>query len=145
MTEEDRRRILDEEHLRLLSLFYYISAGITALFSCIPVLYLPMGFMFIFGGEGLNSSSGEPPPAFVGWFLIAFIGIFMLFGWGIAILKFLVGKYISERRHPVLCLVVAGFYCLSMPYGTILGIMTFLVLLRKSVKPLFWPNQALIS
>lgn len=28
-----RQQILDEEHLRLLSIFYYVSAGTTAFFS----------------------------------------------------------------------------------------------------------------
>ena len=45
-------------------------------------------------------------------------------------------------QHPgwlliIVGLVVAGIGCLSIPYGAILGVMTFIVLLRKSVKAMF--------
>jgi hypothetical protein len=37
----------------------------------------------------------------------------------------------------VFCLVVAGVSCLFMPFGTILGVLSLIVLNRPSVKLLF--------
>jgi hypothetical protein len=33
--------------------------------------------------------------------------------------------------------VVAGISCISIPYGTVLGILTFLVLARPSIRAVF--------
>lgn len=46
MPEEiDRQSIIDEEHLKLLSLGYMISAGVAAFFSCFGLLYLIIGIV----------------------------------------------------------------------------------------------------
>ena len=45
------QKIMDEEHLRLLSLFYYISAGVAAFFAFFPAIYIVMGLVFIFIGH----------------------------------------------------------------------------------------------
>ena len=37
----------DQEHLRLLSIFYYVCAGLTALFACIPIIHLVLGLMMV--------------------------------------------------------------------------------------------------
>jgi hypothetical protein len=38
----------DQEQLRLLSLFHYITAGITAVFGSIPLIHVAMGVVFLF-------------------------------------------------------------------------------------------------
>jgi hypothetical protein len=35
------------------------------------------------------------------------------------------------------CLVMASITCMFMPFGTVLGVFTLIVLMRPSVKPLF--------
>ncbi len=40
------------------------------------------------------------------------------------------------------CLIVAGIECLLMPYGTVLGVFTIMVLMRESVKERFGANPA---
>jgi hypothetical protein len=40
-----RQAIIDEEHLKLLSIGYMVSAGIAALFSLFGLLYVLMGVM----------------------------------------------------------------------------------------------------
>jgi hypothetical protein len=37
-------------------------------------------------------------------------------------------------------MVIAGIGCLEIPYGTVLGVFSFLVLGRDSVVPLFSPR-----
>lgn len=143
MEQDIRQAILDEEHLRLLSFFYYVSAGVTALFACIPIMHMLMGIMIIVVGESFGSDNGEVPTDFFGWFMVAIGGILVFGGWLIAFLKFLVARNINRRQHHVFCLIIAGISCMFIPYGTILGVMTLTVLLRKSVKPMFSPNQTL--
>jgi hypothetical protein len=138
MNPDEKQATLDEEHLRLLSLFYYISAGITAAFACFPIIHLIMGIFFVVMGDNGSSFSGsDGPPAFIGWFFIAFASIFILFGWLFAVLDFLVAKNIKLRQRRSFCMIVAGLFCIFIPYGTILGIATFSVLGRESVRVLF--------
>lgn len=47
------------------------------------------------------------------------------------------GWLIRERRGRVFSLIVAGLDCMCLPFGAILGVFTFMVLLRASVAELY--------
>ena len=127
---------IDTEHLKLLSIFHYISAGLSALFACIPFLHLAMGIGLIIFGDKMGKGA-DAPPAFLGW-LFVFLALFLiLIGWTHAVLVFLAGKFIAARKHHTYCFVMACVQCMFLPFGTILGIFTILVLNRPSVKALF--------
>lgn len=136
MLELDRQAIVDEEHLKLLSLGYMISAGVSAFFSLFALMYAGMGLfigtaMTTFPNSG--SPTDQPPPAFVGWLLggVGFALFVVIAGFGA--LKLLIAFRIRQRRSRTLCLVIAGMSCLGVPYGTVLGVLTFIVLGRTSV------------
>jgi hypothetical protein len=135
-----RQSIVDEEHLKLLSIGYMISAGFSAFFGLFGFFYvfmgLMMGEMFRHAPE-FNAKPDQAPPAFIGW-LFAGIGIvFIVFSFTLAILKFLVASSLKHRRSRIFCMVIAGITCLGFPYGTALGVMTFIALGRESVVRLF--------
>jgi hypothetical protein len=139
---EIRQEILDEEHLRLLSLFYYVRAGTTAFFACIPILHVIAGIAIIILSRHTALKPNEPSPAFIGW---TFLGIgltIIVFGWAFAVLEYLVGRFIRQRRHRAFCLIMAGLNCLAIPYGTFVGAMTFIVLGRDSVRARFAASDA---
>ena len=50
----------DLEHLRLLSLFHYMCAGLAALFACIPIIHLIMGLMM--SVKALFEAGPKTPP-----------------------------------------------------------------------------------
>ena len=54
-----------------------------------------------------------------------------------AVLVLIAGRFLGRRTHHLYCLVMAGIECCFMPFGTILGVFTIVVLLRPSVKTLF--------
>ena len=54
-----------------------------------------------------------------------------------ATLKLLTAIRLKERRSRVMCLIAAGLSCIEMPYSTVLGIWTFMVLGRASVRRQF--------
>ncbi len=125
----------DTEHLRLLRIFWYIWAGITGFFSCIFIVHIVMGIVFVVSPP--TSSTGGPVPPFLGWMFIAMGSCFMLFGWTIAVLSIFVANSLGRRRRHMFCLIVSGIACLNVPLGTILGVFTMIVLLRPTVKTLF--------
>jgi hypothetical protein len=142
--ENDRQAILDEEHLKLLSWGYMISGGFTALFSLFGLFYVFMGAVMglAFATAGTSSAKGdELPPALFG-LIFGGIGlaIFMLLV-TVAILKFVTARNIRRRQSKIFCLVIAGLSCLEFPYGTFLGVCTFIVFGRESVKRLFEAAQ----
>ena len=68
--------------------------------------------------------------------------VFFLTGWTLAVAMAIAGRKLAVRRSYTYCLVVAGIECLFMPFGTVLGVFTIIVLIRPSVKALFEPPGA---
>ncbi|HEY8563496.1 MAG TPA: hypothetical protein VIL74_24165 [Pyrinomonadaceae bacterium] len=129
----------DAEHLKILSICFYVLSGLTLFPVLFGLIYIVFGIFF---GVALSSVEttrpGEaPPPAFLGGFFIVFGLIFAgIFGTlGVLILK--AGRNLSKRQGYTFCFVVACLVCLWMPLGTVLGIFTIIVLTRDSVKALF--------
>lgn len=125
----------DEEHLRLLSMFHYIVAAITGLFSLFPVIHLVMGLAIILGK--FPQSQGEPAPMFVGWLFLVLGAAFVTAGLSLAVCLAFAGKYLKLRQRHTFCTIVAAVSCAVMPFGTILGVLTLIVLQRPSVKQMF--------
>jgi hypothetical protein len=127
----------DEEHLRLLSIFHYVLSGLTALMACFPIIHLTFGLALVLAPKFFTDDKGGAPPAFLGWFLVIFAATFILLGWTLALMIFLNGRFLARRRHHTFCLVMAGVECIFIPFGTVLGVFTILVLERISVRQLF--------
>ena len=127
------QRKTDAEHLKLLAIFHYVLAGLTVL----GLGFLIMHWFFmssIFDNPAMwQNTKGPPPPkeffAIFKWFYL-FMGT-MAVGMGVA--NLISGWCIQQRRAKVFSLVVAGINCLGFPFGTTLGVFTFVVLLRETV------------
>jgi hypothetical protein len=132
----------DEEHIRLLSIFHYVVAGLAGLFALFPILHLILGLMFILAPNKF-AGKGEPPPPFIGWFFVIFAAVFIILGWVFAGFVFTAGRFLAKRKRYLFCLVMAGVECLFMPFGTVLGVFTIIVLMRESVKQVFAANKSL--
>lgn len=133
---------LDADHLKLLEIGFYISGVVTALrfvwFIFIAVFFLIAGFGASFAAHHVNNgTSGNPPPAFIFFIFASIFGVVILLTLVFAGLEIYAGRCLKKRQHPILIQVIAAFYCISIPWGTALGVFTFMVLNRPSVKPLF--------
>ncbi|KAF0179068.1 MAG: hypothetical protein FD161_1561 [Limisphaerales bacterium] len=124
----------DAEHLRLLTVFHYVVGGLTALFACFPFIHLGIGVFMLLKPEAFKP---RPPPEFLAWIFVVFAAGMILAGWTLALLFVLAGRNLSRRRRYLFCQVVAGVGCIFMPFGTVLGVFTLLVLARPSVRELF--------
>jgi hypothetical protein len=136
--DEARQAIVDHEHLRLLSIAYLVSAGLNALYALLGILYACMGvFMRALMARAPVKPEQGPPPEFMVWFFVFFgFAIFSIMV-GVGALKFITYRRLKQRRSRVFCMVVAGLSCVGVPYGTLLGVFTFIVLGRPSVAKLF--------
>ncbi|HEX8244182.1 MAG TPA: hypothetical protein VF541_11815 [Longimicrobium sp.] len=142
MTYPEQQASQDAEHLRLLAIFHTIAAVLTALFASIFIAHVVFGIAALRDPASFGGTDGPPDAAF-GWIFVAMGSLAVLAGWALAVLIFLAGRYLRQRRHYTFCLVVAGLSCMIMPFGTALGIFSLIVLLRPTVKPLFAQPEAI--
>ncbi|SFN55567.1 hypothetical protein [Dokdonella immobilis] len=142
---DSRQAIVDDEHLKLLALGYLFSGVMTALFSLLGLVYAVMGLLMstlLAAAARSGSHAGSLPPQSLGAVFGIFGLVFFVIGASLAIAKFMAAARIRRRRARTFCLVVAGVSCLGIPYGTVLGVCTFMVLGRDSVVRLFAAPEA---
>lgn len=129
----------DQEHLKLLSIFHYVVGGLAGVFAMVPIFHLLLGLVFILAPSEFQSE-GDCAPAFIGWFFVVFAGAFIAMGLAFAASVIIAGRFLAQRCHYLYCLVMAGIECIFLPFGTVLGVFTIVVLMRESVKALFGCN-----
>ena len=143
--------VADQSHLRVLSIMYYVWGPVTILFSSIFIIHIVMGYVLVTNPNAFNvtppaapgtaapAPGPMPPPGFqgMGWMFMIMGSAIVLLGWTTGVLTILAGRAIAKRRWRVFTMVMAGVNCLSVPFGTALGVFTFVVLLRDSVRALY--------
>lgn len=128
----------DKEHLQLLAIFHYVVAGLAALFSFFPLLYTTVGAIFIFAARHGTAKPGEElPPEFLGWIFAVIGAVLFLIGIAMAICILIAGRSLARCKRYSFALVMACIECLFIPFGTVLGVFTIVVLSRESVRGLF--------
>ncbi|MCK5785608.1 MAG: hypothetical protein KAH54_03510 [Candidatus Sabulitectum sp.] len=118
----------DSDLLSIVSIFHYVLGGFQMLFSLIGLVYVAMGILMASGA--MESSSGNPPPAEMGWVFGAVGVVFVLVFITMGILTIRTGINISKRRRRTFCIVIDSILCMIVPFGTIVGVFG-LVLLTK--------------
>ena len=106
--------------------------------ACFPIFHLAIGILLLTAPNGFNVQQHDQAAAtVVGVIFTAVAATIILLGWAVAICVLLAGRFLARRVHYTYCLVVAGIACMFMPLGTVLGVLTIIVLMRPSVKSLF--------
>jgi hypothetical protein len=157
------RQVIALDRLRLLSLGYYISGAIGAAFVSFLLIhfFLFLGFSFVPPSQwdAPRQSSGvvqgasptpvpsyspapttaQAPPAILFRIFAGVIGVIIICGWTLGALTAYAGHCIKKRKHKVFIYVIAGINCIWIPYGTLLGIATFLLFQWQEVQAEFKP------
>jgi len=139
---QDAKR--DAEHIKLLSIFHYVFAGLSVVGGLFFALYIVFAVFMMRSFAGAAAAGGPPgsaPPQAMmemmgmAYAVMGVVGGLVSLGMGVG--SFLAAKGLAERRRRTLIYVVSAFQCLCMPLGTALGIFTIIVLERASVRLLF--------
>jgi hypothetical protein len=140
--ETNPQRIIDDEHLRLLAIGHGIAAAFNVVFA-----------LFIFGYATFFSmilrsfpSSGGVDSFPDGFEPLALIGVLSTFG-GLAFIvggigESMTARYLTQRTNHTFCVIVSALDCLSVPFGTLLGIATLITLERPGVRAQFQSRQS---
>ena len=133
----DQRKI-DADHLNLLAVFHFLAAGL-ALLGSLALLAQQSMMRAFFDDPRIwqNQPQGaRPPEQFFEIFRWMFLIMFAVF-FTAAVLNVLSGFFIRARKFRTFSFIVAALNCLNIPLGTILGVFTFIVLMRDSVRELY--------
>jgi len=143
--EKFRTEIIDNEHLKLLSLFHYIFGGIILAYAFFIILQFIFLFYFLetfLRNSSFNTftSNNDFDPLIFKFILYIGITFFIIMLIG-GILEILSGKFIKARKNRTFSYIIAILNLLSIPYGSILGIMTLTVLGRNTIKEMYNKNN----
>jgi hypothetical protein len=144
LTPEERQAVLDDEHLRLLALFHYISGGVTVVFSLLFALWTVFASTMVASfpprsqGDAVNQ-----PLQFMPQMMFVVFGVFCAIGVIYGIAEIVSGRLISQRRGRIFTLIASLPRLLFMSYGVILTIFTLMVLDRPSVQQLYRQRDGL--
>lgn len=139
VSQGERQAIIDDSHLQILSVTYWISAGFVSAYALFMAAYfIFIGVMFL----AIPFEEAGAPPAAFAWTWIGFGIVGILVMAAVVTLKALAGFWIRNRTHRIATMVVAALSCLEFPYGTAIGVFTFVVLARPSVAALYESQQS---
>ncbi|MCC7248357.1 MAG: hypothetical protein IT473_07020 [Lysobacter sp.] len=125
----------DRDHLRLLTIFHYVFAGLGICgLSFVALHYTFLNTMMAM--EHAKGGHNPPPEAFMDIFIWIYVVMAAVCLIGM-ILNVMSARFLKARRHRTFCMVVAGLNVLQVPFGTLLGVFTLLVLARDSVRQTF--------
>ena len=128
-----------EHDLKLLSIGYYVQGGVVTFYSFLGLCYV--GFMGAIVFKAIHDSAqngvADQVPSWVLPVIGAVVATFILVILVSGLLLLYAGLTLRRRRHRTFLLVMAALNCMAVPYGTLLGIFTFIVLNRPSAKALF--------
>jgi hypothetical protein len=126
----------DLEHLNLLAIFHYVVGAIGLVFACFPMIHLAIGIAMIVGA-GTGMRNGDMAPAFIGYLFVGIATFLIVLGWTMAICTIISGRFIAARKNRTFSFVLAAILCFFMPFGTVLGVFTIVLLNKDSVKALY--------
>lgn len=159
---ESKELIQTNERLRLLAWGFYIRGGMGLFFSMLFLLYALIFGAFSFMPESAfdspqttHSQNGtttlQPPPDASGktpnksdapplivFRIIAGVMLFVtMIAWTLCGLTAYAGRCIQKRKYRIFINVMAAFNTILIPYGTLLGVATFLVINTEESKAQF--------
>ncbi len=128
----------------MLAIFHFVVAGLSILsLGFIAIHYMFMRTIFenpsMFKGPHGELNQG-PPPQFFAMFIWVYV-FFSVCAVLAAVGNLLSGLYIRARKNRLFSLVIAGLDCLQVPFGTVLGVFTIVVLVRDSVRELYEASE----
>ncbi len=115
MRTQEQQRAVDEEHIRLLGIFFYVSGGLSALFGLFPLIYVAMGAMIMAVPDLETPLEGEFAMRSMGAMFAGMGLLFFIVAQGFAAIKILAGYWLMRKRNRIPCLVIAGVICIGIP------------------------------
>jgi magnesium-transporting ATPase (P-type) len=149
LSGDAKATVIARERLRILAIGFYVRGGMMVALGCFFLIYVAffLGFSFMPESAWTQHSRPAAPPSAFAWpaatphapnegappviifrIMACMFGAMTFLVWILGCLTAYAGRCIQTRKHKALIYVMAGFNCLFLPYGTLLGVFTFIVL-----------------
>jgi hypothetical protein len=146
---EAEEQLIVRDRLRWLAIGFYVKGAVAAVFVSFFLIHLVMMLAFSFMPESAwnqppksattaestsvtPSSAPRPvnqgPPVVMFRIFAGVLGVIILLGWTLGGLTIYAGRCLHKRTHRTFILVMAAVNCPFIPWGTLLGIATFMLL-----------------
>jgi len=137
----------DAEHLNLLSIFHYIMGALTLL--CAVYILIKTSFCYLLGSAmGPEPQFGQiqtdDPFSGISSVMFSYFKVYLaltIITFVLGICEIVAGRKIKCCKSRTFCRVIAGINCIILPIGTVLGVFTYVVLNRPSIRALFIPKE----
>jgi hypothetical protein len=142
LNQTSREEHTNNEHLNLLSIFYFVFGGLSLMLAFVMLIYTVV-FGAIFSNPSIRQEmdATEPVVGYVfGIVSIIFLVIFVLV-LSVGILQIVAGFKIRQKKNRIFNIVIGSLALPSFPLGTALGVFTIIVLSKPSVIAMFQREQ----
>lgn len=138
-------------HLKILSVFHFILAGLFVIYLILPIVYFAFGCMLLsdgftsdlLGTYGYSNYAPDLDQFMMAYFramsvfFIVFSALWFCFSAGFIVCMILAGVNLLKKRHYYYCMVMAAIATLIPIFGTLLGVFTIIELCKPEVKDAF--------
>jgi len=149
LSDDAEASVIARERLRILAIGFYVRGGMMVAFGCFFLVYVAffLGFSFMPESAWTQPRATSPSPTAIAWptpsphppnqgpppviifrVMAGLFSVVTLLVWIMGCLTAYAGRCIQKRRRKLLIYVMAGLNCMFIPYGTLLGVFTFIVL-----------------
>lgn len=134
------------EYLRLLAIAHYVLAGLTAAMGAFFVPLAAFGWRRLQAAKQALPADAAPgldpgEQAFWGALLfstgVSIAALCIVHGGVLAY----IGRCLARRRRRLLCLIFSAVHVINVPLGTVLSVLTLLVITRPSVREEFLASR----
>jgi len=134
----------EANYLKILAIFHFVVAGIAGLFACFPIFHLIIGLSMLTGQFFPSETGAEFPFPFTlfGLMFTLIPAAIIFLGWAFAIALAISGYFLLRKQHHLFCLIMAGISCIFMPFGTVLGVFTIVLLMQPYIKNQFHNKES---
>jgi hypothetical protein len=128
----------DIRYLNMIATLHVLVGLVAGLFSCLPLINLSMGVSMLSDiPKMIVQDITFSPFALLPIIFTLLPILIVIVGWMLAIAISLNGYYIKNRQWHTYCLVIGGIETIFMPFGTVLGVFTIILLTKPDIKKLF--------
>jgi hypothetical protein len=127
----------DLRYLNIVAGLHLVVGVMAGLFSCLPLINLSMGLPMLSHLPKVLVQDTYSPFVILSIAFAVFPIIIVIVGWMFAIAVVLNGYYITRRQWLTYCTVMSGIETIFMPFGTVLGVFTIILLSKPDLRNLF--------
>jgi hypothetical protein len=127
-----RLSLEDESHLSLIATFHYVLAGLYLVGIVFVILHAAI--MITVFSQQPGAGQGQMMPGEVKWIFYLMYAVISAFLLLMCAGNVASARYLKQRINRTFSFVIAGLNCVWFPFGTVLGIFSFIVLSRPPVR-----------